>query len=212
MVTGFVVKCCGHRGPYIHRETPRQPEMLITQGCLLNGGDIDQIPAFHPESWKWRLLVTWWSHSSSPEWLFSTLPSILRGGNRCTLWPTDLHAAGPVEPTHMVTCTLWKRFYVALLCTWSWTDWTGCCLETFCQTVLCFNYADNELPGVRLPEVWSKLTRSIWTRFSLSWLCRVCFPVWHLQGPLSSRFLFFGSFCLFGGVVLFCFMGQDLTV
>lgn len=33
-----------------HREALRKPEILITQGCILNGGDTNLIPAFYPES------------------------------------------------------------------------------------------------------------------------------------------------------------------
>lgn len=36
--------------PCTHRETLREPGMLITQGCLLNEGDKNQTPAFCPES------------------------------------------------------------------------------------------------------------------------------------------------------------------
>ena len=49
----------GKIGPCVPREALREPRMLITQGSLLNGGEANQFPAFHPESLEWRLLMTW---------------------------------------------------------------------------------------------------------------------------------------------------------
>lgn len=86
---------------------------------------------------------------------------ILRGAVTCTLCPADLYAIdqrphlilGLVarEPTLVVTRTLseslWShtfRFIVHL----DLNKWTDCCLENFSQIVLCFKYANNELPGV----------------------------------------------------------------
>lgn len=50
-------KCWGHRGPCTHRETLRKPRMLIMQGCLLSGGDKNQMPISHPKSCEWMLLM-----------------------------------------------------------------------------------------------------------------------------------------------------------
>lgn len=41
--------CYRHRDPFTHRETLREPRMLLTRGCPLNGGDTNQILAFPPE-------------------------------------------------------------------------------------------------------------------------------------------------------------------
>lgn len=43
-------------------------------------------------------------------------------------------------------------------------------------------YTEDTTPSIRLLEVWSRLMKSICTRFSFWFLCVVCFPVWHLQG------------------------------
>lgn len=64
-------------------------------------------------------------------------------------------------------------------------DW--CYLETFSQIELCFKYANNEMPGIRPPEVWSRLMKLICR--GLSFFISVWFsslPCQELQGlPLT---------------------------
>jgi hypothetical protein len=53
--------------------------------------------------------------------------------------------------------------------------------ENFFPNLMCFKYANKELPGIRLPDVWSKLTKSIWTKHS-HLLADHSLP-WHNEGP-----------------------------
>lgn len=102
--------CCRHRGPYTHREAPRDPGMLITQGCLsvqemksdtcipygkLRGDSVSDLVTY-------LLVVETLSptscyggrpHPHSPECLSQTLLPrplpILRADVTCTSWPAD---------------------------------------------------------------------------------------------------------------------------
>lgn len=49
-------------------------------------------------------------------------------------------------------------------------------------------YTGNKLPLIRLSQVWSRLRKSICTACSFLSFCQDCFPVWYLQGPLTTPF------------------------